>query len=331
MATPNDKTMIEKIEELFEKNRYTKWCKENPITTMVIIGSISFSLAIVLFVICALNPTFFRFDWPFAPFDATAADQYGGFLGGVFGPILGFVSTCFLIATFAYQIKTNRLNQIEIAIYKLIDYHKNNVDEITITTPNRGDVTGAAAVRILFDKAEKIYQHVKETSNISDPKALIDISYVLLFYGLNGVKNDLVEKKIKHHFTGGLETELIRQLRVNAPHITYRNDSINIYDSNEHFLGHYFRNLYNTVMVIDGEKGLSREEKYHYIKILRTQMSTPEIWLLFLNSMSIMGANWQKNKLIEKYDLIKNIPENYSTHINPKNYYPTLTFEYEEN
>ncbi|RYX87135.1 hypothetical protein EON73_01995 [bacterium] len=107
-------------------------------------------------------------------------------------------------------------------------------------------------------------------------------------------------------------------------------------------LGHYYRHLFQTVKYINEQNILKYKEKYEYIKTLRAQLSTPEQYLLFFNSISVIGRDWEFNNittkntfktvnrlLITKYNLIKNIPDWFVfDKIDIKNYYPDIDFEF---
>lgn len=69
-------------------------------------------------------------------------------------------------------------------------------------------------------------------------------------------------------------------------------------------LGHYFRNLYHIIKFID-LSGI--ENKYFYTSLVRAQLSTYELLLLFYNCLSEYG-NKKAKPLIEKYSLFKNLP-----------------------
>ena len=81
-------------------------------------------------------------------------------------------------------------------------------------------------------------------------------------------------------------------------------------------LGHYFRHLYSVVDYIDSQERISKDEKYEYVKLIRTQLSNTEQMILMANSLSYMGRTWEffrkeskRTPLITTYKLIKNIPE----------------------
>ncbi|MFZ1320848.1 MAG: putative phage abortive infection protein [Ignavibacteria bacterium] len=121
------------------------------------------------------------------------------------------------------------------------------------------------------------------------------------------------------------------------------------YSGHQHRLGHYFRHLFQTYKFLNENEFLSNEEKYFYGKTLRAQLSTYEQSLLFINSISSLGMDWEfnfemeQNKklknnfklddkfgLITKYNLIKNLPGNHFNGIIYKNFYPNVNYENNE-
>ena len=89
------------------------------------------------------------------------------------------------------------------------------------------------------------------------------------------------------------------------------------------FLGHYFTNLYHLLRFVDCEENLSEEEKKNYARIIRAQLSTYESLFLFYNAMSKYGIEKFK-PLIDKYDLLQNMPENKLIDIRHSEYYNAI-------
>ena len=109
------------------------------------------------------------------------------------------------------------------------------------------------------------------------------------------------------------------------------------YWGHEFRLGHYFRHMYSTVEYIDSQTDLTHEEKYDYVKLLRTQLTNTEQILFFANSITEMGAAWElfrkkKDKkdhgYITKYKLIKNIPQKEVFGISYRTIYPKVDYEF---
>jgi hypothetical protein len=122
--------------------------------------------------------------------------------------------------------------------------------------------------------------------------------------------------------------------------IMHNYDLIKYYGGHQHRLGHYFRHLFQTFKFIENQDILDNKQKYFYGKTLRSQLSTYEQSLLFLNSVSSLGFKWEYNpekskkgvhsKLITKYALIKNVSGRKLLDISYKNFFPKIKFEYED-
>jgi len=95
-------------------------------------------------------------------------------------------------------------------------------------------------------------------------------------------------------FSGSSEME-----RIN---LTY----LNFYGGLQGEIGHYFRSLYHIVKLIDQSE---IDNKRLYTNLVRAQLSSYELVLIFYNGLSDMGSEKFK-PLIEKYALLKNMPKN---------------------
>ncbi|WP_312338565.1 putative phage abortive infection protein [Sphingobacterium sp.] len=96
-----------------------------------------------------------------------------------------------------------------------------------------------------------------------------------------------------------------------------KNNSIKFYGGHQFRLGHYFRNLFQIYKLIDRTSFLTDIEKFNYSKVIRSQLSSYELYLLFFNSISSLGYEWEfayideqkQNCLISKYQILKNVPD----------------------
>ncbi|MED4649915.1 putative phage abortive infection protein [Bacillus subtilis] len=74
----------------------------------------------------------------------------------------------------------------------------------------------------------------------------------------------------------------------------------------QYYFGHYFRNMYRIMKFIDQQdKELTTHEKKNYIGILRAQLSTGELLLIFYNALSDRGEKFRK--LILKYNFFDDL------------------------
>ncbi len=79
----------------------------------------------------------------------------------------------------------------------------------------------------------------------------------------------------------------------------------NFYEANESDIGHYFRTLYNVIQFVhEGDV----DDKRLYTNLVRAQLSTFELVLLFYHCLTSFG-NQEFKALVEQYGLIQNVPD----------------------
>ena len=73
------------------------------------------------------------------------------------------------------------------------------------------------------------------------------------------------------------------------------------------YVGHYFRHLYNVVKFVDDQRDFPKEfkKKKRYTNLIRAQLSSDELGLLFYNCLSKRGAKFRD--LVEKYALLEDM------------------------
>lgn len=80
---------------------------------------------------------------------------------------------------------------------------------------------------------------------------------------------------------------------------------IDLYNKYGHQFGFYFRNLYYLIKYIDKSEHIN---SFYYAKLVRSQLSTPEIQLLMYNCIFNKGAGFKE--YVEKYGLLNGIDIN---------------------
>lgn len=93
-------------------------------------------------------------------------------------------------------------------------------------------------------------------------------------------------------------------------------------------LGNYFRTLYHIVKHVD-ETPFDYKTKRKYTNIIRAQLSTYELALLFYNCLSNYG-NKKFKPYIETYQLVKNMPKKILIKERHISFYNNLVFEEDE-
>ncbi|MEH6497794.1 MAG: putative phage abortive infection protein [Pseudoalteromonas distincta] len=126
---------------------------------------------------------------------------------------------------------------------------------------------------------------------------------------------------------------LASELKMHLPYEKY-------YGGHQFRLGHYFRHLYQSYKYLHHHKDVKDNDRYSYGKLFRAQLSTYEQALLFINSISSLGMNWEYTPekaesirptgMITEYNLIKNLPGDHSSGIRYKSYYGNVVYESDE-
>lgn len=393
-------------------------CRENSKNFMAF-GAISSTLLGIGILIYYINEVIKSHSLPKEgqTLNLTNFGAFGDFIGGFVGTLFSLAGIFFLYLTLKEQRENFNKERLENNFFEMIKFHKENVNELQYSYYEDKDNKVTALQRKVF---KLIYSQFKELWNeidfifkateindiytesylkelkrikiinvrVRDYKQLaqIDITYVIIFFGLskedtltiktllkNKYSEQLIEnillvatlkpkkesdywkkwEKINNIQDIGIKSEIIKSFYekredkfksnlINSLYFNeqtfsvYYKDNYNKYYGGHQFrLGHYYRNIFQNINFINNQIYLTYNEKYNYIKLLRVHLSNYEQILLFLNSLSIIGRNWEYNKsdnpneqLITKYNLIKNIPnEKIIDCIEPLIYYPSINYE----
>lgn len=179
-------------------------------------------------------------------------------------------------------------------------------------------------------------------------RVTINIAYTISYVGVKYPNCDLLKEKYLAEYEPNMVKEILTKFRMKlsqkAPeelrnaegNALHKSDVLNCdekyYQGFQNELGNYFRMLYQAVTFVDSH-ALTFQQKYKYVKMLRGQMSNMEECVLYYNSLSNFGLAWEKAQkedndgLITKYNLIKNIPNDFCKP-NPNKFYPNVFYEY---
>jgi hypothetical protein len=254
--------------------------------------------------------------------DIDLGEKAGAFIAGFVGTCFGISGTAIIISTFISQYIQNKKIQVENVFFKYIDLYYENINQINIQnydTNKKGiNETGRAAFVSMKLQLYELLQLIKKFNNknsINLPDDfVIDFAYMIFYYGFNYQWFTFIKDK----FSGidNIESYLFQ----------FSNEIDKISDkklgnTNQTFISSYMRNIYNAIKFIDTANILNSDEKKNYIRILRSQLSNPELYILYFNIRSRFGVNWIANDYIKKYQLFTNIPEEYCQEYDHKKYF----------
>ncbi|EGR2759496.1 putative phage abortive infection protein [Vibrio parahaemolyticus] len=217
---------------------------------------------------------------------------FGDFLGGVLNPIFTFLTLFGLITTIVIQRRELKLARdeyektadalemqaIEGTFFNILNLHHKIADSIKL------DISVLSKQR-QFESVLKIV-----ASQVASISAVTNNS---LFEGRESFEEVL---KILTERTDSPE-EVVERYKV-------------IQTKNNHIFGHYFRNLYQALKLIDSydDSVLPQQRKRKYASILRAQLSTMELALLFINCLDGVSDNGKFKNLIIEYQMLEHLP-----------------------
>jgi uncharacterized membrane protein len=216
--------------------------------------------------------------------DFSGLGPFGDFVAGTTVPLLTFISFLAIVITLRMQKEQLELQRIEL---------KNSVEEMQATRKEFEIQNKTLAVQRFentFFQMVSLHNDIVNSINIDGKigRRLFRDLFNILEYYYNNVAMDN-----KHN-----NKEEIVKIR-----IAY-ND---FFEDKQQELGHYYRNLYRIIKLIDENDSLTYVEKKNYIGIIKAQLSSFELTLLLYNSLSINGQKFLL--LIGKYNLFDNLNE----------------------
>lgn len=318
--------MIKKMKVNPKIANYGKW-------TVVVLGTL-FALYAFFFLLPLTLP-FFRVH-VFSIEGNTLLNDYGlmGDSFGMFNALFSGLAFLGVIITLILQSRDNRKRTIIEQYYKMLDVQQKVIDEINVAQirlpkPSE-DLTVYQGRKAFVEYKIQMKYLVKAIRKVNTNGGfelsdidIADIAYAVFFYGSSPTWKFFMMEYLKDYDdTEQLVDAIIAKLQTEKKYALSR--------TNQNYLSVYFRNMYNAIKLIDSSSLFSEKEKQYHIKVLRSQLSNAELYILFFNIISRFGKKWIENNYVTKYQLLQNIPAKYCDGYSPKDFFPELNFESEE-
>jgi hypothetical protein len=247
---------------------------------------------------------------------------------------------------FELQNKTLSIQLFENQYYKMIELHKDNVQEMKISffdfqkVPYQDalghgyraqeflrDIDGRKIFVGMLNEFNALYHILENVSNNIKlkltPKDLIDYSYQVFFYGKNSKKIDFGDcpgkfKDVLFDILKQKQEEFYNRNKGDDSKFRKNEYYLKFYpfEGHESRLAHYYRHLFQTVKYVvqqEDKKLISYNESRQYLRVLRAQLSNAEQVLLYYNYLADFGSNWdylgkKGYQFLTKYRMLHNIP-----------------------
>lgn len=209
----------------------------------------------------------------------------GDFFGGVLNPIFAFASLILLLLTLKQNQKALSQNEKALLLNnKELELTRNELSSSKIALERQATIQEKQNFEGTFFNLVNIHQDLLNSIDLGSDKH-------------GDTRGRDCFKVFYHRFKSTCNVFTEKRELINSKYM-------NFHEKHQSEIGHYFRSLYNIVKFIHGS---NIEDKQLYMNILRAQLSTYELALLFYNSISDIGVKNFK-PYIEKYGLLKGVP-----------------------
>ncbi len=216
---------------------------------------------------------------------------FGDFLGGVLNPIFTFLTLFGLVVTIVIQRRELKLAREE--------YEKT------------ADALEMQAIEGTFFNIINLHNRIADSIQLDMDKIVSSNKNVSKAYKFNLERNFPVgSSEGKFYGRESFEAILNYLTSNNAkPNVIVEKYKV-IQEKHNHIFGHYFRNLYQALKLIHSysDSVLPQERKRKYASILRAQLSTMELTLLFINCLDGVSDKGEFKNLLIEYQMLEHLP-----------------------
>ena len=299
----------------------------NTVKQTATIGS-AFSLAVIGIVLIIYFAFSDLFNDGSGVFDPALAANYGSFVGGLIGSIFALAGMLMLYVTILKQQRLFLLQQFESKYFELVRFHRKNFENISYKLPSSHDgktVQGSLFFVHLTEEFDSILSQVNLLGTDFTKEEKISIAVLIHFHGVSKNARATLLNELGAFATPNVKSVIERL----SEEKTAYDSNIVYFGGHLHRLGHYMRNLFQIVKLVHETELITDEQKYDYVKILRTQLTHYELVYFFYNSLGKYGKAWEELGYISDYKIIKHVHRELNNSVKPKDYYPNMTFEWE--
>jgi hypothetical protein len=244
--------------------------------------------------------------------DPATAGQFGDFVGGYIGTWFALISVLLLVISLKQQLIAWQVDGFETKYFDLIKLHRHNVAEMELP-----GASGRKVFVLLLRELRLILELIRPLADDFEPalnqRQILHLAYYCLFFG-TGPNSSRMLKKSLAEFNPDFIMEVI--LALSDPERKKRAKIARSFGYTP-FEGHQSRlgHYYRHLFqtVSFVDKSKLLIEKYDFVKTLRAQLSTHEQAMLLVNSLCPLGDTWWKTGYIDTYKMVKNVPNEFFT------------------
>jgi hypothetical protein len=234
------------------------------------------------------------------------ASTFGEFINGLTGPIFALSGFLIIYGTIINQNQVENIQQFESTFFKTLDFHRENIKSIQISSPKScKQIEGVSVWVSFYSQISNAYSVIESDSNFFNLKKedKLDLAFITFYYGLGSTDTTRLYKKLSS----------LNMAKASADSYFFNLKSIkHCEDFSNYFVG--YSSLFNSVVIeyfsyiqyIDELEFLEIEQKKKYIDLLVVQNNSFSNIVLhyYLNSSVVDNDHLFLNK---KYNVASNI------------------------
>lgn len=211
--------------------------------------------------------------------NTSLASAYGNFIGGIVGPIFSFAGILLIYQTILEQRKLFQLEQFESKFFKLIELHRENINNIKFRAPNTKDGSIRQGHLALVNMIRQITNLKKELKDFEIPNKS-DIIFIFFYFGVGkDVRSDLVKLFNKMNVPEVDAKKLIDKV---CEIKTDWSSNYVYYEGHKQTLEPYIKMLEENVYFINTHDFLSNDQKVKYLEFIKSLVTDQELKILNL-------------------------------------------------
>ncbi|MDK9723393.1 MAG: putative phage abortive infection protein [Sterolibacteriaceae bacterium MAG5] len=199
--------------------------------------------------------------------------QFGDYVGGLLNPTFSFLALLAFLGTFALQVRELRISAKEL---------KNSADALV----KQNEALRVQNFEASFFQLLRLHNDIVSSIDIVSRSGKVTKGRDCFKVFLNRLQSTLEAEGAD----GNYEAFLIYYDL--------------FYIEHQHEIGHYFRLMYNIIKLVSRTGGI---DKRFYTNLVRAQLSSAELMLLFYNCLSSWGSEKFK-PMVEEFALLKTMP-----------------------
>ncbi len=199
--------------------------------------------------------------------------QFGDYVGGLLNPAFSFLALLALLGTFALQVRELRISAKEL---------KNSADALV----KQNEALRVQSFEASFFQLLRLHNEIVGSIDIVSRNGKVTKGRDCFKVFLRRLESTLESEGAESDFDAFLVNYDL------------------FYIEHQHEIGHYFRLMYNIIKLVSRTDGI---DKRFYTNLVRAQLSSAELMLLFYNCLSSWGSEKFK-PMIEEFALLKTMP-----------------------